>query len=75
MKSLFKYVLKSPILHFILLGAVAFVAYNYLKPPDREIIIITAQTIDALVQQRESITRNPIIEKERQDIIVKNECI
>jgi len=69
MKHLFTSVLKSPILHFILLGAAAFAAYDLLKPPDREIITVTTQTIDALVQQRESITRNPITAKERQDIL------
>jgi hypothetical protein len=61
--------LKSPILHFILLGAVGFGAYEHLKPLDRETITITTQTIDALVQQRESITLNPIAGNERQDII------
>ena len=69
MKPFFTYVLKSPIVHFILLGAVAFAAYSHLKPAGRETITVTSQTIDALVQQRESITRNPFTEKERQDII------
>ena len=69
MNSLFTSVLKSPILHFILLGAVAFIAYNHLKPLDRETITVTTQTIDALVQQRESITRNPVTEEMRQEII------
>ena len=69
MKFLFTFVLKSPIVHFMLLGAAAFVAYNHLKPPNRETITVTTQTIDALVQQRESITRNPVTDKERQDIL------
>ncbi len=69
MKFVFTSMIKSPILHFILLGAVGFVAYEHLKPPDRETITVTTQTIDALVQQRESITRNPITGNERQDII------
>jgi hypothetical protein len=62
-------VLKSPILHFVILGVLAFVAYTYLKPPARGTIRITAQTIDALVQQRESITRNPISVAERQTLV------
>ena len=62
-------ILKSPILHFILLGAVAFVAYTHLKPANRETITVTTQTIDALVQQRESITQNSTTPEERQVII------
>ena len=69
MKPAIKPVLKSPVLHFILLGTVAAIAYMHLKPPDRETITITAQTIDALIQQRESITRNPTTPQERQRLI------
>ena len=69
MKLLFTYVLKSPILHFILLGAFAYAAYNHLKPLDREIITVTTQTIDALVQQRESISQTPITEEMKIEII------
>ena len=61
--------LKSPILHFFVLGSVAFVAYTQLKPLDRETIKVTAQTIDALVQQRESITQNPLTSEERKELI------
>ena len=64
-----KSILKSPVLHFILLGAVAFAAYTLLKPQDRETINITTQTIDALVQQRESITQAPVTAIDRQAII------
>jgi hypothetical protein len=69
MKAVATSVLKSPFLHFILLGAVAFVAYTHFKPTDRETIRITTQTIDALVQQRESITQNPINAEERQTLV------
>ena len=69
MKPVFAQVLKSPVLHFILLGTVAAMAYVHLKPPDRETITITAQTIDALVQQRESITSSPTTSEERQRLI------
>jgi len=62
-------ILKSPILHFILLGLVAFSAYTHFKPPDRETIHITTQTIDALVQQQESISQKAISPEERQSII------
>jgi len=69
MKPLFISLLKSPVVHFIFLGAVAFVAYSHLKPPDRETIIVTTQTVDALVQQRESITQNASTPEERQNLI------
>ena len=69
MKILFTSVLKSPILHFILLGAAAFASYSHLKTPDRDTINVTTQTIDALVQQRESITQIPITAKEREELI------
>ena len=69
MKPAITRVLKSPVLHFILLGTLAAIAYVHLKPPDRETITITAQTIDALIQQRESITRNPTTPEERQRLI------
>ncbi|CAB5090124.1 hypothetical protein D3OALGA1CA_853 [Olavius algarvensis associated proteobacterium Delta 3] len=62
-------ILKSPILHFILLGLIAFSVYTHLNPPDRETIRITTQTIDALVQQRESIAQKAITPETRQSII------
>lgn len=61
--------LKSPILHFILLGTIAFVAYTQFKPPGRETINITSQTIDALIQQRESISQKAVSPEARQSII------
>jgi len=69
MKPFFASLLKSSVLHFILLGTIVFVAYTHLKPPGRETIHITTQTIDALVQQRESITRHPVTPEQRQSII------
>ena len=69
MKSVALAGLKSPILQFIVLGIIAFLLYAHLKPANREAIRITTQTIDALVQQRESITQNPVTVAERQVII------
>ena len=78
MKPNFASLLKSPVLHFILLGTIAFVAYTHLKPPGRETIHITTQTIDALVQQQESITQHPVTPEQRQSIIeghIENEVL
>jgi hypothetical protein len=69
MRKLLASVVKSPYLHFVFLGVMAFILYVHLKPPNREIIQITSQTIDALVQQRESITQNPVTAEERLLII------
>ena len=60
MKPVLITVLKSPVLHFILLGTIAFAAYSHLKPPDRETIQVTTQTIDALILQQESIAQHPV---------------
>lgn len=61
--------LQSPILHFLVLGLVAFYLYEQFRPENREVIHITTQTIDALVQQRESIEQNPVTPELRQEII------
>lgn len=68
-KPIFASLFKSPGLNFIILGTIAFVGYNHFKPPDRETIRITTQTIDALVQQQESITQHPSTPEQRQSII------
>jgi hypothetical protein len=62
-------VLRSPVLLFVVLGTVGFFLYAHLKPPDHETILITTQTIDALVQQRESITQNPVTAEERKTLV------
>ena len=69
MKTFLSSIIKSPILHFVTLGVIAFVAYAHLKPADRETITVTTQTIDALVQQRESITQSPTTPNDRQELI------
>lgn len=69
MKTSARSAIKSPILHFVFLGIVAFFAYAHLKPADRETITVTTQTIDALIQQRESITQDTTTPEERQNLI------
>ncbi len=69
MKWILLTIIKSPALHFVVLGIIASALYMYLKPLDRETIHVTTQTIDALVQQRESIVPNPVTPKERQLLI------
>jgi hypothetical protein len=62
-------ILRHPVLHFLLIGLLAFAAYSWLLPADVETIRITTQTIDALVQQRESISQNQVTEDQRQELI------
>jgi len=64
-----KLVVKSPILHFIIMGVVAYLLYILFKPQTTETIYVTTQTIDALIQQQESITQNPMTEEEKQILI------
>jgi len=64
-----KLVVKSPILHFIIMGVVAYLLYILFKPAPTETIYITMQTIDALIQQQESIMQNPISEEEKEILI------
>jgi len=71
-------ILKSPILHFLILGIIVFILYDRLKPEDRETINITSQTIDALIQQQEEIRQYPLTEKEKQTLIeghIKDEIL
>ncbi len=72
MKDIVTSVVKSPILHFVLLGVLAFVAYTHLKPADPEIIRITTRTTDALIQQQQSINQNPNNADERQTLIERH---
>ena len=60
---------KAPVVTFVVLGFLAFFLYVHLKPPDSETILITTQTIDALVEQQESITRNQVTAEERQALV------
>ncbi len=61
--------LKSPLLHFVIMGVAAYFLYTGLRPSGLETIHVTTQTIDALVQQQESITQNPLTEEETQSLI------
>lgn len=60
---------QSPLLHFFILGILLFFIYQNVKPVNQESILITTQTIDALVQQRESIQQTPLTAEERELVI------
>ncbi len=69
MKNVMPATLKSPLLHFVVMGVAAYFLYTGLRPSGLETIHVTTQTIDALVQQQESITQNPLTEEEKQPLI------
>ena len=60
---------ENPLLHFLLLGAISYSLYVSLKPDDLETIHVTSQTIEALVQQSESITQTPVTSEVRKELI------
>lgn len=62
-------ILQSPILHFILVGIFLFFLYEQLKPQNREVINITSQTIDALVQQQAELQQLPVSEEQREQLV------
>ena len=62
-------ILHSPFLHFILIGMALFFLYEKFKPQSRELITVTSQTIDALVQQQEELQQMPVSEEQREQII------
>ena len=70
--SLFKSIISYPLLLFLVFGGIGYAAYAKLKPVDRETIVITNQTIDTLVQMRESISQTPVSAEERQEIVANH---
>ena len=60
---------KSPLPLFLVFGIVVFLLYLHFRPPDRETVVVTTQTIDALIAQQESITQSRITAEERQTLI------
>ena len=61
--------LKSPVLHLLILGTVGFFGYKVLKPSGNETIRVSSQAIDALVQQEESLSQIPVSEERKQLLI------
>lgn len=64
-----KKILKSPILHFIIIGAVAYVLFIQLFPRSKDAIVITPQIIDALVRNEQSLIPVEMKEERKQELI------
>ena len=61
--------LRSPVLHFIVIGVLLYFVYEALKPQDKESIAVTSQTIDAIVQQQAELQQLPVSEEQRQQLV------
>ena len=61
--------LESPLLHFIIIGVMAYGLYTRLKPPTLDTIQVTPQTLEALIQQQENITQNPLTYEQKQALL------
>ena len=69
MRDLFISLLKAPLLHFLLGGVVLFALYTALLPPEKEEILISRQTVSALVQERQELSREPLSDEELMSLI------
>ena len=61
--------LRLPILHFIIIGGLLFFIYEKLKPEGKEIVSITSQTIDALIQQQAELQQYQVTDEQREELI------
>ena len=61
--------LKSPIFHFLVLGAVLFFVYRALKPSGKESIVVTQQTVDALVQSQQELIQAELSAEDVEELI------
>ena len=69
MRKLLKKLVLSPVLHFVLLGLLLYGLYEMTIPDNRETILLTNQTIEALVKQEQNISPGPLAEARKQELI------
>ena len=62
---------RSPILLFLFLGIVAWLVYMLLRPAPNETIIVSSQTIDALVRQQEELSQYPL-DQDEIDLLIES---
>jgi PPIC-type PPIASE domain len=56
---------REPLVHFLVLGAVLFVAYGLLSPSGRDTIVVDRASIDRAVAERAALLARPLTEAER----------
>jgi PPIC-type PPIASE domain len=59
---------REPLVHFLALAALLFVAYDLLTP-SRESIVIGKASIDELVRQQEELLARPLTDDERREVV------
>ena len=64
-----KKLLREPLLHFLGLAALLFVANALLSGDQRELIIVDLATQEYLLQQQQNLRLSPLSEQEKIDII------
>jgi hypothetical protein len=60
---------REPLVHFLTLAALLFVAYHLLTPAARESIVIDRATVDELVRQQEDLLARPLADEERRAVL------
>lgn len=60
---------REPLVHFMALALLLFVAYRLLGPPQREPIVIERARVDQLVQQQADLLGRPLTDEEREALI------
>jgi PPIC-type PPIASE domain len=60
---------REPLVHFLALAALLFVAYDLLEPSEQEPLVIDHASIDELVDQQATLLGRPLTDEERRSIV------
>ena len=60
---------REPLVHFLALAALLFVAYHLLRPSARESIVIDQPSIDGLARRQEELLARPLRDEERRALV------
>lgn len=66
-----KQILKSPLVYFLVIGSVLFFIYEALEPNNQEAIVVSKQTVEALIKADQELTQTELTEEYKQDLIEK----
>ncbi len=70
-QSFWRRVLREPLLHFLILAGLLFVAQAIFASDDRDLIVVDMATQDFLIQQEEDLLLRPLTEEEK-ELVVSN---
>jgi len=68
-ETLVRKILREPLLHFLILGTVVYLAYARLTPRQEGVIEVKQSTLQALQKQQEDLTGQPLTEEEKQTLL------